>query len=110
MLELTPQQIAILERLIAAGFRVVAFPLYESKVGVRRADCGALLAAVEGAGMSVWGAPFWIVGGQPAVKVKREGRELFVFKKNQVDATKEREAELKRFQGDLEAILSARFA
>ncbi len=35
MLELTPQQVAALERLAAQGFQVLAFPLYANAVGIR---------------------------------------------------------------------------
>ena len=46
-MDLTPQQLAILARLQQRGFEVVAFPMYESYVGVRKGNCGALLASAS---------------------------------------------------------------
>ncbi len=40
--ELSPRHIATLERLIAAGFSVVAFPLYGNAVGIRKGSHAVL--------------------------------------------------------------------
>ncbi len=97
MLELSEQQIGILERLRERGFALVAFPLYASHVGVRRGDCAALLAAVPGDGLRLFGDVFYMIGGNPAVRVRRSGREVFVWKKNETQVTPERNAELAVF-------------
>jgi len=104
-LELTPQQLAALERVAAAGFSFVAFPLYASHVGVRREECAALLQPVAGGGMRVYGSPFVLVGGQPSVRVNRGRRSVFVWKKQELEATPEREAALAAFVRDLAAAL-----
>src|SRR5467141_1005318 len=57
MNELTAQQVAILERVVAAGSSVVAFPLYANAVGVRKGSCAALLEPFPGAGFRVFGKP-----------------------------------------------------
>ena len=97
MLELSEQQIAILERLRERGFALVAFPLYASHVGVRRGECAALLAPVPGDGLRMFGDAFILLNGNPAVRVQRSGREVFVWKKDEVPATPERNAELAAF-------------
>ena len=97
MLELSAKHIAILERLRARGFVLVAFPLYASHIGVRRGECAALLASVPGGGLRVFGDAFVLVAGNPAVRVKRNGREVFVWKGSEVPATPERSAELSSF-------------
>lgn len=107
MLELTEQQIAILERLGARGFALVAFPLYASHVGVRRGECAALLAPVTGGGLRLFGDVFILVAGNPAVRVLRGGREVFVWKEDEVPATPERNAELAAFADELAECLLA---
>lgn len=107
MLELTEQQIAILERLRARGFALVAFPLYASHVGVRRGECAALLAPVPGGGLRVFGDAFILIAGNPAVRVQRAGREVFVWKGSEVPATPERNAELAAFSETLAESLLA---
>ncbi len=97
MLELSEQQIGVLERLRARGFAIVAFPLYASHVGVRRGDCAALLEPVPGGGLRLFGDAFILVEGNPAVRVQRGGREVFVWKQNEVPATPERNVELAAF-------------
>jgi hypothetical protein len=107
MPELTSQQIALLEGLVAAGFAVVAFPLYGNAIGVRRGDCAALLVAVEEGGLKLQGEPCYVVNGNLAVVVIRGGRKLYVWKKTEVEATPAREEQLKGFRNDLMAHLEA---
>jgi hypothetical protein len=106
MLELSPIQIAILERIARRGFTIVAFPLYGSAAGVRRGDCAALLAPISGAGMKILGEPSWLVAGNLSVRVRRNGCDVFVWKKEQVQVTPERLVELATFRSDLEGILA----
>lgn len=101
MLELSAQQMGVLERLATQGFEIVAFPLYASRVGVRKGNCAALLEPLPGAGMKVFGDPCYVVSGQLGVPVFRGGRKYFVWKKTAIAATAEREDELARFRGEL---------
>lgn len=105
MLELTPQQMAVLERLRQHGFSFAAFPLYASYIGVKKGNCAALLAAQNGATLRVYGEACYLVGGQMSVRVQRSGRELFVWKKHELAATPERREELARFRAELEELL-----
>ncbi len=43
-MELTPQQLGFLGQLRSRGFDIVGFPMYEQYIGVRKGNCGALLA------------------------------------------------------------------
>jgi len=106
-LELTAEQIAVLERLAKAGYEIVAFPMYASAVGVHRGECAALLERVEG-GMQLLGESCWLIEGNLSVRVRREGRTWFVWKKKQVEATEERVAEVKQFQEDVKRMLAGR--
>ena len=105
MPELTPQQMKVLERLFAAGFRPIASPPYESALCVRRGECAALLAPVANAGLHLLAAPTYIVDGNLSVKLRRGKDEVFVWKKKEIEATPERLQELATFRQDLTAIL-----
>jgi hypothetical protein len=107
MLELSPQQMKVLERAFAAGFQPVAIPPYESALCVRRGECAAVLTAVPGAGLRLLAPPTLLVDGNLSVKLKRDHGEVFVWKKKEVAATPERLDELAKFQEELTNILEA---
>ena len=107
MLELSEQQIAILERLRERGFALVAFPLYASYIGVRRGECAALLAPVSGGGLRPHGDAFVLLNGNPAVRIMRNGRDAFVWKGSELAATPERIAALAAFSESLAECLLA---
>jgi hypothetical protein len=104
---LTPGHIAILERLVAEGFIPVAFPMYASAIGVRRASFAALLVPASDATLKIMGEPCYVMGLNLAVRVRREGRAFFVWKEKSVEATQELLEELARFSSDLAALLQA---
>jgi hypothetical protein len=108
MPELTPSQIAILRQLSDAGFTFAAFPMYANYIGIKRENCAALLAPVESGGFRLFGEPGWLVGGQISVRVRRNGRDDFVWKKEFVEATPERLAELGKFTAELSLALQER--
>lgn len=105
MPELSPAHVAILERLRDRGCDFVAFPMYASCVGVRRGNCAALLAPLESGGFRLFGAPGWLIGGQISVRVTRDGKEWFVWKKQSVEVTPERIAEIAAFAEELNECL-----
>lgn len=105
MQELTPAQIAILERLAARGFAIVAFPLYASAIGVRRGSFAVLLVPVEGGALRILGDPCYLIDGNLSVRVSRKGRSMFVWKSREVEATAELSAELSRFAADVSELL-----
>jgi hypothetical protein len=105
MPELTSQQMKILERLFAAGFRPIAIPPYESALCVRRGECAALLAPVPNAGLRLLAAPTYIIDANLSVKLKRGKGEVFVWKKKELEATPERLKELENFRQELASIL-----
>jgi len=105
MQELTAQQMKVIERLLADGFRPIAIPPYENALCMRRGECAALLAQVENAGLRLLAAPTYIVDGNLGVKLKRGSGEIFVWKKAEIEATPERLKELEDFRSELTAIL-----
>ena len=105
MLEFSPQQIAILERLIAKDFSIVAFPLYANAIGVRKGTCAALLDPIPNGGFRIFGEPCLLLDGNLTVRIKEKGKTWFVWKKQRVEATKERLSELDNFVTELKLLL-----
>ena len=105
MVELSPQQMQIIERLFAAGFRPIAIPPYESALCMRKGDCAAVLAPVPSGGIKLLAPPSYLVDGNLSVKLKRSSGEVFVWKKKEVEATPEKLKELESFRHELTEIL-----
>ena len=105
MVELSPQQMQVVERLFAAGFRPIAIPPYESALCMRKGNCAALLAPVPNAGLKLLAPPSFLVAGNLSVKLKRGPGEVFVWKKQEVEATPERLKELESFRRELSELL-----
>jgi hypothetical protein len=105
MVELSTQQIRVMERLIAAGFRPIAIPPYESALCMKKGNCAALLAPVPSAGIKLLAPPSFLVDGNLSVKLKRGSGEVFVWKKTEVEATPESLKELEQFRRELTEVL-----
>jgi hypothetical protein len=105
MVELTPQQMQILERLFSAGFRPMAMPPYESVLCLRRGECAAILSPIPNGGLKLLASPSYLVDGNLSVRLKRGAVEVFVWKKTELPATPERLRELELFRGELAEIL-----
>ena len=107
MLELSPRQMQVMERLFEAGFRPIAIPPYENALCMRKGDCVAAVAPVPNAGLKLLAPPSYLVDGNFSVKVKRGSGEVFVWKKREVEATPERVRELESFRKELLEILES---
>jgi len=105
MMDLSPQQIAIIERLAAKEFFLVAFPLYANAVGVRKGICAALLDPIANGGFRVFGEPCILLEGNLTVRITEKGKTWFVWKKQRVEATAQRLAELENFVAELKLLL-----
>lgn len=106
-MELTPQQLRILENLHKRSFEIVAFPMYANHIGVRKGNCAALLASATAAGsaFSIFSGPFYLINGNLTVKIRDNGRNWFVWKKERLEVTPERQAELEAFAKALRKLL-----
>jgi hypothetical protein len=105
MVELSPQQMQLIERLFAAGFRPIAIPPYESALCMKRGNCAALLAPVPNAGIKLLAPPSYLVDGNLSVKLNRGSGEVFIWKKTEVEATPKKLKELESFRRELTEIL-----
>jgi hypothetical protein len=107
MPQLTPAHVTVLERLVAQGFAPVAFPMYASAMGLRRGSFAALLVPAGESALKILGEPFYVMGMSPAVRTRRAGREVFVWKEKTIEATPELMAEFERFSTELKALLGS---
>ena len=106
MLELTPRQMKTLEDLFAAGIRPIAIPPYESALCVRRGECAAILKPCPNGGLQLLAPPSFIIDGNFSVKLRKAGREVFVWKKSEIEATPARLDELAAFERELTEVLA----
>jgi hypothetical protein len=106
-LALTPAHMAILERLVAQGFTPVAFPMYASAIGMRRGAFAALLVPAGDTALKILGQACYVIGANLAVRTRRGGREVFVWKEKTVEATAELLEEFARFSEEVKALLGA---
>jgi hypothetical protein len=104
-LQLSPQQIATLQRLVAPGFRPIAIPPYESALCIRKGECAVVLAPVPNGGLRVLAPASYLVDGNFGVRLKRGNDEVFVWKKSEIAATPERLEELAGFRQELMDII-----
>jgi hypothetical protein len=100
-MELTSQQLAILNNLQQGGYEIVAFPMYESYVGVRRGNCGALLAPTGSDAFTLYGEPSYLVAGGLSARTIQSDGHWFVRKQDKLEASPERTAELESFAAEL---------
>jgi hypothetical protein len=100
-MELSPTQLKILERLHHSGNEIVAFPMYANYVGIRKGNCAALLNPVASGGFTIYGEPSYLIGANFTVRVTRNNHEYFVWKKEKLEATDARVAELDAFAAEL---------
>ncbi len=100
-MELTAQQAGILDRLKSRGFEIVAFPLYGEYVGVRKGNCGALLAPEGKDGFKLYGEPSYLLAGGLTARIIQSDGHWFVRKKEKLEATPQRTAELEAFAAEL---------
>src|SRR5260370_8279336 len=87
MVELSPQEMQVIERLFAAGFRSIAIPPYESALCMKKGNCAGVLAPVPNGGIKLLAPPSYLVQGNLSVKLKRGSAEVFFWKKRKTETT-----------------------
>jgi len=96
---------AQLQRIYLAGFELQTFDRFPKCIGVIRDGCIALL--VPGTeGLQILGTPGWRMGEAIGVLVEKDGRQVFQYKSEIVEASPERLALLQKFKQDLKVLLS----
>ena len=95
-----------LQRLYLAGFEFQTFERFPNTVGVVRDECIVLLMPTPD-GMQMIGTPGWRMGEAMGVLTEMEGRKVFQFKGELIEATPERLAKLEKFRTDVKAAMAA---
>ncbi|HKV92075.1 MAG TPA: hypothetical protein VJW20_05965 [Candidatus Angelobacter sp.] len=93
-----------LQRLYAAGFDLQTFDRFPKAIGVLRDNCIAFLVPGPD-GLQILGNVGWRMGESLGPLVERNGRKLFIHKRETLEATPERIAMLERFRNDLRVVL-----
>jgi hypothetical protein len=102
--ELSPEQVAVLESLLKAGFRFVTFERYARYLAVERDGFVALLETGEGK-VKLFGQVGYHVGEGIAMLVERAEGKAFVWKGESVPATPGLLAAYARFKSELRRLL-----
>jgi len=105
MWEISALQKRVLERLAQEGLRISVLPPYENALCVCQGSCACLVGPAEAGGLCLLSAPSFLVGGHLSAKLARGGKEWFVWKEQEIEATPERRAELARFQQSIEKLM-----
>jgi len=105
-MDLTPKQAALLQRILSLDFEFASFPVYPNHIGIRRGNCAALLSPVAPDTFRVFAEPAYLVDGNLSARITLDGHAYYIWKKQKVEATAARQAELAAFAADLaEALL-----
>jgi hypothetical protein len=92
--------------MLSSDFELIAFPVYPNHIGIRRGNCAALLAPVVPDTFRIFAEPAHLVDGNLSARITLDGRDYFIWKKQKLEATPARRAELASFADDLaEALL-----
>ena len=94
-----------LQRIYLAGFELQTFDRFPKCIGVVRDGCIALL--VPGVdGLQMLGTAGWRMGEAIGVLVEKDGRQVFQYKQEIVEASPDRLEALNRFKEDLKSLLA----
>lgn len=94
-----------LQRLYLEGFGIETFERYPNSVGVIRDGIVALFT-VTPQGLQMLGTPGLRMGEVLAVLVEKNGRKVFQYKSDEVEATAEHLDGLRRFKEDVARLLT----
>ncbi len=102
--ELTPGQVALLEKLLRAGFRLVRLERFARYPAVEKEGMIALLDT-SGEKIRVFGQVGYRLGGGIGVLVERASRKFFIWHEKSVPASPELLAAYDRFREELKHLL-----
>ena len=95
----------VLEKLVAEGFVLRSLPAYPRHLRVEKYDCAALVEVTAEAKLKQFSAAGYLVDGQIALLVERNGRQVFAHKTKEVEAAGEAMESFRRFERELGAVL-----
>jgi len=94
-----------LEKLVAEGFLLRSLPVYPRHLRVEKYNCAALVELTPEGKLKQFSAAGYLVDGQIALLVEREGKQVFAYKAKQVAAEGEAMENFRRFDLELGAVL-----
>jgi hypothetical protein len=97
-----------LERLVEEGFTLRSLPQYPRHLRVEKYGCAALLELTLEGKLKQFSAAGYLVDGQIALLVERDGRQVFAYKAKHVPAEGEALESFRRFERELGAALEGR--
>ena len=103
-MDLETSQVAILEKLVSAGFRFVTVERAERYLGVQREGFVALLEPVDGR-IKLFGQAGYLMSTGIGMLVERREGKCFVWHDQSVPATPEMLAEYEKFKRELKEIV-----
>jgi hypothetical protein len=103
---LTPAQVATLERILRAGFRLVTFERYARYIGIEKDGFVALLDPAGG-GLRIFSQLGYRLEDGIAMLVERGRGKAFVWKGESVEATPELLRAYERIRSELANLLEA---
>jgi len=102
--ELTPAQMAVLEKVLKSGFRFVTFERFARYLAVERGGFVALLEPAEGR-LKVVSQVGYRIGDEIGMLVERAEGKCFVWKEESVAATPGLLTTYERFKSELSGLL-----
>jgi hypothetical protein len=105
-MDLNPDQIERLEKLLHSGFRPVTLDRYERLLGVERDGFIVLLDLSEG-NVRAFSQPGYRIGDGIGVLVERDGGQAFVWHDQSVSATVEMLETYQSFRAEVESALKS---
>jgi hypothetical protein len=104
--ELTPAQVAVLEKLLHAGFKFVSLERFARYPAVEREGFVALLDTAAGK-VRIFGQAGYRMGEGIGMLMERETEKAFVWHGESVEATPELLAAYNKFKTELNALLES---
>ena len=94
-----------LAKLVEEGFALRSLPAYPRHLRVEKHGCAALLEPTPDGRWKQFSAAGYLVDGQIALLVERNGRQVFAYKSKHVPAEGEPMEKFRRFEQELRSAL-----
>lgn len=94
------------EHLVEQGFSLRSFAAFPRHLGVEKYNCVALLEHTPEGKWKQFGSAGYLLDGQIALLVERNGQATFVYKSKQMPATGQPLEDFQRFQRELSSTLA----
>ena len=94
-----------IEKLLRDGFSLRSLPAYPRHLAVEKYHCAALLELTPAGRWKQFSTAGYLIDGQIALLIERQGRRVFAYKSKELPAEGEAMENFERFQQELRAVL-----